>query len=194
MNILIDLLPSSVEIDNKKYEINSDFRTSIIFSQLMEENNIDQTKKVEISLRLLYPKVPNNINEAVEKIQWFYGCGKEIKRSKIKGRSVNKRILDYEEDADYIYSAFMSQYKIDLQDIEFLHWWKFQSLFNGLNNDNKICEIMKYRSIDLSKIKDKEERKFYRDMQELYKLDEKNNRADLEALGKYRQMLKNNCK
>ena len=193
MNILIDLLPSSVEIDNKKYEINSDFRTSIIFSQLMEEDNIDQTKKVEIGLRLFYPEIPHDITEAVEKIQWFYGCGKEIKRAKIKGKGVNKRILDYEEDADYIYSAFMSQYKIDLQDIEYLHWWKFQSLFNGLKNDNKICEIMKYRSIDLSQIKDKEERKFYKDMQELYKLDEKINKADLEALNKWNKVLKDNC-
>ena len=31
-NILIDLLPSKVEIEGTEYEINSDFRTSVLFS------------------------------------------------------------------------------------------------------------------------------------------------------------------
>ena len=46
MNILIDLLPSSVKIDGTEYEINSDFRTSVLFSLLMEDDNLSEEEKV----------------------------------------------------------------------------------------------------------------------------------------------------
>lgn len=181
MSILIDLLPVEVEIEGVMYEINSNFRTSLLFFSLMEDIEVDNIEKIQLALELYYPIVPNNINKAIEKIMWFYRCGKDKKQSKSKStfNRSNTKILDYEEDADYIYSAFMSQYNIDLQDIEYLHWWKFQSLFNGLKDDNKICEIMKYRSIDLNKVKDKEQKKFYKDMKNLYKLDEKISNDDL---------------
>ena len=79
---------------------------------------------------------------------------------------------DENYDDSYIYSAFLSQYNIDLQDINDLHWWKFKAMFESLKEDNKICEIMKYRASDLSKIKDKEEKAFYKKMKQIYKLPE----------------------
>ena len=43
-------------------------------------------------------------------------------------------------------------------------------MFKSLKEDNEIVKIMGYRSMDLSKIKDKEEKAYYKKMQELYKL------------------------
>ena len=74
----------------------------------------------------------------------------------------------------------MSQYNIDLQDIEYLHWWKFKAMFNGLNSDNKIVEIMGYRSIKLNAIKDEEQRKHYRKLQRLYRLPINTNKNEYE--------------
>lgn len=81
-----------------------------------------------------------------------------------------KQIYSYEFDDELIYSAFKTQYKIDLQDIDYLHWWKFKAMFNGLNEDNKIIEVMGYREMDLSKIKDKKEKARYKKLKELYAL------------------------
>ena len=53
--------------------------------------------------------------------------------------------LDYEIDADYIYSAFLGQYGIDLIDIEELHWHKFLALLKGLRESEMITKIMSYR-------------------------------------------------
>lgn len=171
MNILVDLLPIAVEIDNKNYEINSDFRTSILFELLMQDSSIGAEDKIITALELYYPVIPENINEAIERMLWFYRCGKEITSSKGngKGKSVTQ-IYSFEHDDDYIYAAFMDQYNIDLQDIEYLHWWKFKAMFKSLKEDNEIVKIMGYRSMDLSKIKSKEEKAYYKKMQELYKL------------------------
>lgn len=187
MNILIDVLPTTIEIDGVEYEINSNFRTLILLNLLLCDPEMSNRDKATQSLILFYPVIPIDTKEAIKKLGWFNRCGKEIQYKSSKKKSANrdkeeKRILDYEKDSDLIYSAFMSQYNIDLQDIEYLHWWKFQSLLNGLKDDNKLCEIMGYRRKDLSEIKDKEERNFYKEMQELYSLDDGFTLEELEEL------------
>lgn len=171
MNILVDLLPVTVEINNKKYEINSDFRTSILFELLMQDSELSDDDRGIRALQLYYPIIPKDINLAIEKMLWFYRCGKDIKKSKgnSKGKSITQ-IYSFEYDDDYIYAAFMDQYSIDLQDIEYLHWWKFKAMFNSLKEDIKIVKIMEYRSIDLSKIKDKEQKAYYKRMKDLYEI------------------------
>lgn len=174
MSFLTGVLPTEVNINNKKYEIRSDFRTSILFSKLIE-NELNEDTIIEI-LKLYYPKFnelnENDIDIAFDNILWFYRCGEdeELANNK-KSNSNNSKIFDYEKDANYIYSAFLSQYNIDLQSIEYLNWWKFKALFDSLSDDNKIVEIMRYRAIDLSKIEDKEQKKFYKKMKDLYSLD-----------------------
>lgn len=175
MNILIDKLPCFVIVDNIDTEIVSDFRTSILFEQLMKDNSVNDDAKIELALNLYFPKqyIINTV-DAVNKIIWFYSGGKDIKESsnKSSNSSKNANIYDFEQDADYIYAAFMEQYKIDLADIDYLHWWKFKSLFYGLNKDIQLSKIMFYRSIELTDDMTKNERKFYRDMKRLYALED----------------------
>lgn len=193
MNMLIDILPTSVEIEGVEYEINTDFRTSMLFELLMQDNEVEDKEKMLGALQLYYPVVPRNIKEAVEQILWFYRCGKDIVKSKGvgKGKKANG-IYSFEFDDDYIYAAFLDQYNIDLQDIEDLHWWKFRALFKSLKEDNEIVKIMGYRSMDLRKIKDKNEKEHYKKMQELYKLPERINKDEQEKLDEVKKALMNN--
>ncbi|KHO39077.1 phage gp15 protein [Clostridium tetani] len=170
MNMLIDLVPTTVKIEWGDYKINSDFRTSILFELLMQDSSIGKEEKIFMALELYYPEIPHNINNAVEQMLWFYRCGKDIGESKGTGKGKSTQIYSFEHDDDYIYSAFLDQYGVDLQDIGYLHWWKFKAMFKALKEDNEIVKIMGYRSMDLSKIKDKEEKSYYRKMQELYKI------------------------
>ncbi|WP_195430892.1 bacteriophage Gp15 family protein [Clostridium sp. D46t1_190503_E9] len=192
MNILIDLLPNKIEINNEEYEINSDFRTSILFELLMQDNSIGEEDKIYMALQLYYPVIPNDIKEAIDKMLWFYRCGKETTSSKGngKGKSVTQ-IYSFEHDDDYIYAAFMDQYGVDLQDIEYLHWWKFKAMFKSLKEDNEIVKIMGYRSMDLSKIKDKEEKAYYKKMQDLYKLPDNISNSEKEKLKEIENALLN---
>lgn len=171
MNILIDLVPTTVNIDNREYEINSDFRTSILFELLMQDGTIEEDDKILMALQLYYPDIPENIKKAIEQMLWFYRCGKDVSSSKGNGKSKGvTQIYSFEYDDDYIYSAFLDQYNIDLQDIEYLHWWKFKAMFKSLKDDNMIVKIIGYRSMDLSKVKDKEQKAYYKRMQKLYEI------------------------
>jgi len=174
MNILIDRLPT----DYKGLKIDTNFRSFILFELLMQDTELSDTKKIEFALQLFYKDKEftskEQIKKAIDCILWFYSLGKseEKKDDKIKEKEYKKQkaIYSYEHDANLIYSAFLSQYKIDLNDIDYLHWWKFKSLFEGLNDDNKICEIMGYRAVDLSKIKDKDRRYYYKKLKQKFAL------------------------
>lgn len=171
MNLLIDLIPTMVEIDGAEYKINSDFRTSILFELMMQDGELDDKEKIIQALSLYYPVIPEDVNKAVDMLLWFYRGGKDVyDTGKGSGRGKIGQIYNFDFDDDYIYSAFLDQYSIDLQDIEYLHWWKFKAMFKSLKEDNEIVKIMGYRAMDLSKIKDKEQKLYYKKMKELYKI------------------------
>ena len=164
MNILVDRLPTEYE----GLKINTNFRSFILFELLMQDRLIDKEDKIALSLKLFYDDFPQNINKAVEGILWFYSRGNEKKQAKEEKKGEKerpKKIYSYEHDADMIYTAFLDQYSIDLNEIEYLHWFKFKAMFEGLKDDNKICKVMGYRAIDVGKIKDKEEKKRYKKLQ-----------------------------
>lgn len=182
-NILIDFLPKTVFIDDLEYEINSNFRESILFELMMQDKSFTDEEKIYQALSIYYPEIPGNLDGAIKEMLSFYKCGKEEEYENTDSnasKSSSTKIYDFDYDADYIYSAFLSQYNIDLQDIEYLHWWKFKAMFNGLNSDNKVVEIMGYRSIKLNSIKDEEQRKHYRKLQRLYRLPINTNKNEYE--------------
>lgn len=170
MNMLIDLLPDSVEIDGKAYAINTDFRISIMFELLMQDDELDDAEKTMQALKLYYPVIPPNKAKAVEKIIWFYRCGKESQNATETGGKKQKPVYSFDYDDGYIYEAFLQQYDIDLQDIEDFHWWKFRSLFKGLSDDTEFVKIMGYRSVKITSKMSKEQKQFYKKMQSIHAL------------------------
>lgn len=172
-NILLDKLPSTTP---NGYNIKTSYKQGIKFELLMQDNEIEKEDKIRLALNMFYDKAnlkevatPVDIQKRIEDILWFYRCNREEKTSRENVNRREKQIYSYEFDADKIYSAFIQQYNIDLQKKD-LHWWQFRSMFESLTNATQIVEIMGYRAMDLSKIKDKEERKKYRKLQKLYAL------------------------
>ena len=167
MNILTDALPTELKICGKTCPIKSDFRTWIKVSALMSNHNIDEISALTESLKLVFFKLPPKLSDAIGAILEFYNP-KKIQNTG-GGEVSKKRIYDFSYDAELIYAAFLQQYKLDLCREE-LHWWQFKTLFDNLTEETQFIKVVGYRSIKLEKIKDKEQRKFYRKMKELYKL------------------------
>lgn len=184
MNILIDTLDSILKSRIGDVEFYTNFRNGILFEQLMNDPNVKKEDKPLKAILLFYAnpkevlKNKESIEKAIDDIIWFYSCGKiehfsdkeSKKKTKNKTKNKTSNIYDFNYDDGYIYSAFMQQYGIDLQEIDYLHWWKFKSLFNSLNSDTKIVEIMGYRSLDLGTIKDKKEKTRLKKLKDIYRL------------------------
>lgn len=141
---MIDLtkkgLPNVVEINGKPYSIYTDFRIWMKFA-----NNVRFLKKNDkLDVSYLFKNImPSRCDISV--LLDFCFPKSELPRSH---RNPEEILFDYVLDADYIYAAFMSQYGIDLLEVEELHWYKFLALFKGLKDDEMICKIMGYRGYE----------------------------------------------
>ena len=166
MNILTERAPKTVNIGGAEIPINSDFRVSIRFEQLIDEPIPDEEKILQ-ALALYYPFPVTDISEAINKMLWFYAAGKDGKRPGTSREGV-QNIYSYFYDDEYIYAAFLDQYGIDLQDIPYLHWWKFKAMFVGLKSDSRIVEIMGYRGIEITSQMSSEQKQFYRKMKKQF--------------------------
>lgn len=148
--------------------IRADFRQSIQFELMMQDTATSDEEKLLRGLMLYYGHIPEQIDEAVDKMLWFYQCGSEDLKSNEGKSRTHEPIYSYEYDDGYIYAAFRDQYSINLQTTEFLHWWEFKALFAGLKQDNEIIKIMGYRAMDIPKDLPKAQREFYQNMKRLY--------------------------
>lgn len=149
---MIDLkkvkLPSTIEVGGSFFEIKTDFRTWLAFSELCsdEDTTLDD-------FDFIYKEsVPENKALAFSQLVQFYNPPREYPKS--TGDSNNIKVLDYVVDADFIYSAFLEQYNIDLLATDKfghatvnLHWWQFTALLSSLYG-TKLNEIMEFRSFE----------------------------------------------
>jgi len=191
MSILTRCLPDFIEIEGVRYGIRTDFRVWIEFETVALDFTLEDVKKAAGMIGLCYLKnqLPPKFSAAIEEAMRFYAGPKTQERTNVQPQEkARSAVYSFVHDAEYIYSAFYTQYGIDLQEAK-LHWWQFLALFKGLGEENQIVKMMGYRGMDLSKIKDKEQRKHYRELQSLYRLpdmrsEEQKERDMMESLGK----------
>ncbi len=155
-----------VEIGEREYKINTDFKVWIDIEHLLFDKSMrDEERLAEILVRA-YPVLPHDPVEAVKKIVWFYSggevCESETKQTRLPA-------YDLTEDFDYVWGAFKSEFGIDLT-TENMHWWKFRVLLSCLSDECFFSKIVGYRSMDVSVIRDKGQRRFYERMKKRFKL------------------------
>lgn len=64
----------------------------------------------------------------------------------------SEKLFCFRQDAEYIYASFMSDYRIDLIDMQGkLHWFKFIALLKGLTESSKFAEVMSIRTMPVPK-------------------------------------------
>lgn len=169
MNILLmDGLPE----DYEGIPISADFRNMIQVDLILHEPDSTPVEKTIAALRQLYPEVPKDLQCASEGLTWFFTRGKAGGSGKPPANAkAAKKAFSFEQDANLIYAAFYAVYGISLTTVDFLHWWEFMALFEGLPEDTLIQRVMYWRTVDLGSLP-KHERKHVTKMRQLFALKE----------------------
>lgn len=171
MNILIDGAPNTVEIGGKRWKVNTDFRVFLLLEDLIRTDVIPDRGKTGLALAYFYPKIPEDINAAVDRLIWFYHCGEEDEEGKEgagKGGTV-RPVYSFRQDAADIYAEFWEKYRIDLT-ADRLHWWKFNALLQKLVSGVGFSDIVRFRAMKIPKGMSREEADYYRKMKKAYAL------------------------
>lgn len=160
--------PEYVEVEGKLYKINTDFRNAIKCNQIAQDETIGDLERALAVIYTLFGEEGINTQEHHEKLlklaKKYLLCGKE------ELEETEKPDMDYVQDMDYIEASFMSDYNIDLSNVE-MHWWKFNKLINGLSNSElgNCCilnRVRNLRNFDLKDIKDPKEKQKIRKAKE----------------------------
>ena len=174
MNIFTENLPESVEVDGVKYPVFTDFRIWTEFESILHMTDIETRDKVMLILNLCFDKekctfLPENWESAIKSLSSFYLCGKNAETGS-GDMAMTERAFSFSEDSGYIYSAFLTQYGIDLVSIPYMHWYLFRMLFEGLEDRRRIMKIIRWRTCDPDSVQDREKKKYLKKMKEFYRL------------------------
>ena len=153
--------PKYVKVNDKKYEINTDFRIAIECNRIAEDTSIGDFERALAIIYTLFGDEGINAQDDYEKLlelaTKYLSCDKKVRDS-----SNEEPDMDFVEDMDYIEASFMSDYNIDLASEE-MHWWKFMKLMNGLSNSDMgnccvLNRVRNLRNFDTKDIKDQKEK------------------------------------
>jgi hypothetical protein len=166
MNILVEELPESLEVDGKSYRINSDFRACLLIMMAFEDNELTMQEKQYILLNNLFAKeMPSNLEGAIQAALQFLN-GKSGSDGETEERT-SPRLYSLSHDANFIYAAFKQTHGIDLQ-TDKLHWWKFLALFMDLGSETTFCSLVSLRKRIKTGKATKEEKAAAREMGEMF--------------------------
>lgn len=169
MNVLIDGLPTAVEIEGVEYQINTDFRVSLQIMAAFEDPELTGFEKQAVMLHLLYPVVPPDARRASELAVKFLNCGQEPKQSDEEADTT--RYYSWPQDARYIMAAIEQTYHIDLAQAN-LHWWRFSYMFLDLQENCFFSRLIYLRKQKAKGKLTKEEKEWYYSMREVVDLPE----------------------
>lgn len=139
----IGLLPKSLEIDNKAYDISTDFRVALSIIQMYNDGAISPAEKSLTMLNILFTtksedgnlvtNIPENIDLAKKEAMWFINIGEYSKESMNEEellRDIEKQLIESGDKQEL--DAFYENVK--LQGMPILDYKKDEHLiFSAVN-------------------------------------------------------------
>lgn len=172
--ILTDKFPTAVRVNGEVYEVNTDFRVGLKIMQAFEDPKLASYEKQGIMVALLFQKKPTDFCAATAAAIKFLDGGRQ------KTESSTGRVFSFTKDADFIYSAFLQTYGIDLQTAS-LHWWAFTRMFADLSPDTTFERIVSLRVKRERGLLSKEEQRIWMEAHEVLELEQEEPDAELLA-------------
>lgn len=176
MNLFYEDLPCSICFGEEEIPIITDYRDYIRLFDMVKDEQLTKQEKVYF-LSCYFKTQPSDFKEAVNALIDFANMeplktsGRTEQSEEDIGEAESaKEVYSFKYDYAYILSGFLQCYQINLRTIDYMHWWEFRCLFNGLPADTEIKQRINYRSMDIRTVKNKDERKRIQRIQEKIKL------------------------
>lgn len=122
-------LPTSLSVCGVEYEIRSDFRAVLDVIIALNDDELKDNEKMLVALYVFYPefeKMPSeHCREALRQCFWFINGGKEDPQEQSKP----VRLMDWEQDFQYIVSPVNRVLGFESRAEKYLHWWTFLSAY-----------------------------------------------------------------
>lgn len=152
--------PEYIEVDTKRYKINTDFRLALECDDIFRDESIGNYEKILAIIYMLLGEEALKDREhhtAIFKLLVKYlRCGKDLDEP-YNDIEVS---MSFKQDIGYIKASFMSDYSGMNLDEAQLHWWFFYDLLQGLTENSVLNRVRTIREEPLSGKKGKELQKW----------------------------------
>lgn len=169
-NPLIDKPPEWVTVNERDYRIASDFRVSLAYIRILDDDEMDEQEKIVMGLEMYFGQAinPSDISDLAKAVRWFLLRGKEPQSE----RAAEEPLFDIQQDAGRIYSAFLQAYRINLRKVK-MHWWIFCELLEGLPKGTHLADVIEIRGRKIETWMNAADRNSLVQIKEHYKLRQK---------------------
>ncbi len=167
---MLDLLPEEWESPSGEiYRLDTDFRIGIQICLIQNDPDMNANEKSAKIIELLFvDEIPYNLQDLSDCIRNFVSGWNH---DKTPDKEDQKRLMDFDVDQWRIYSAFLQYYRIDLNEVEYMHWWKFMGLLSCLP-ECAYTKVIDIRGKKINPKMDKDTKKALEEAKEIYNLEE----------------------
>lgn len=137
-------LPSAVTVNGRVFYLHTDFKNWLKFDRILAEKGVEKITYGDLLDTVLSDETTPYSDEMEELLQGIFDFYSDSNPCPKSSGGSGEKALDYQIDSDYIFSAFMEQYRIDLCETD-MHWHKFLALLRGISDDTMLGKIMSYR-------------------------------------------------
>ncbi len=158
-----DPLVTSFKFKNNEYKIDLTFDNVLDVFDVLGDIELRDYERAELCLELLIGEEfdRSDVIDLWNYIfdQYIHTEAKQVVEYDLKGNALiiedeeeQERLMDLEQDSEFIFSSFQQAYGINLfKEQGKLHWREFQALLNGLPNDTIMKRIIEIRAWEPSK-------------------------------------------
>lgn len=145
------MYPTKMEANGHIYPINTDYRVALACFKALNDIEITNLERFYAIETLLLGENVLSEDELIlnQKIELYLRCGKE------ENISEEERDFDYLQDEVEVRTSIRQCYNnLDINKLDYLHWYEYNELISGLTNESLINKIRELRSFDLSEVSD----------------------------------------
>ena len=160
------MYPEYVEIDNKRYKINTDFRFALECNRIAEDETIGDFERALAIIYTLFSdegiNTPDHYEKLLELAQKYLLCGESVDEFS-RQRKNNTNDLDFNKCEGLIKSSFKYDYQYDPYSKDYLHWYEFNNDLMNLSTSefgnccvlNRVLETLNRKPSDIKDTKSK---------------------------------------
>lgn len=140
---LDERLPDSVTVGRKRYRLDLDFRNVLGFMRELGRDELMPAAREYRALRCIMRRPPRDTGPVLAAVRELLFPARET-------APPQKRLTDFEQDADLIRAAFLQEYGVNLWR-DRLHWLEFSALLSALPEGSRYSDVLGIRARPMPK-------------------------------------------
>ncbi|MDI9498231.1 MAG: Gp15 family bacteriophage protein [Bacillota bacterium] len=139
-----------VSLDGRRFKLRLSFDRVLLVYELMADPEPDDGLKLEIALQILVSGRRWKRLAQEDQHRLLSVIFSEHIQTDKRPSEGGPKVMDYTEDAAYIFASFRSAYGIDLlRERGRMSWAEFSALMDGLPDNTKLREVVRIRAAEV---------------------------------------------